>query len=281
MLTPGADEKNTSSTIDVDGWIHTGDVGLIDECGRLKIIDRVKVSAPSIAQVCIGGRPDSMGPQNIMKLAQGEYVALENIENVYSSCPLVAQAFVYGDSLQSYLLAVIVPDPVLLSNLLAKLGRNVSADDLTALEEAVGDPKVNAAVLSEITKTAEENQLKGYVLLFLDWISILTPNFALSFEMVKRIHLTMEPFSVENGCLTPTFKIKRYAKLLASTMDSTDPLPQERDVCEVQASARRPLRVPSPDHICEALRCHDIVYLSSISLVIYRVFRCLRKHAAS
>ena len=118
-------------------------------------------------------------------------------------------------------------------------------------------------------------------MLFLDWISILTPNFALSFEMVKRIHLTMEPFSVENGCLTPTFKIKRYAKLLASTMDSTDPLPQERDVCEVQASARRPLRVPSADYVCEALRCHGIVYLSSISLVIYRVFRCLRKHAAS
>ncbi|EPT05970.1 hypothetical protein FOMPIDRAFT_1021105 [Fomitopsis schrenkii] len=169
------DEKNTSSTIDTDGWIHTGDVGLVDESGRLKIIDRVK---------------------NIMKLAQGEYVALENIENVYSSCPLVAQAFVYGDSLQSYVLAVIVPDPVLLSNILAKLGKSVSADDLPALQEAVGDPKVNAAVLSEITKTAEENQLKG-------------------FETVKRIHLTMDPFTVENECLTPTFKIKRketYAK---------------------------------------------------------------------
>lgn len=103
-----------------------------------------------------------------MKLAQGEYVALENIENVYSSCPLVAQAFVYGDSLQSYLLAIIVPDPMLLSNLLAKLGKSVSADDLPGLQEAVGDPKVNAAVLSEITKTAEENQLKGYVPLCLD-----------------------------------------------------------------------------------------------------------------
>ncbi|TFY63955.1 hypothetical protein EVJ58_g2936 [Rhodofomes roseus] len=163
------DEKNTKSTIDADGWIHTGDVGLIDERGRLKIIDRVK---------------------NIMKLAQGEYVALENIENVYSSCPLVAQVFVYGDSLQSYILAVVVPDPVLLSQLLSKLGKNVSSDNVAGLQESLSDPKVNAAILSELTKTAQENKLKG-------------------FEMVKRIHLTMEPFTVENGCLTPTFKIKR------------------------------------------------------------------------
>ncbi|KZT69006.1 acetyl-CoA synthetase-like protein [Daedalea quercina L-15889] len=163
------DEKNTKATIDADGWIHTGDVGLMDKCGRLKIIDRVK---------------------NIMKLAQGEYVALENIENVYSSCPLVAQVFVYGDSLQSYLLAVVVPDPVLLSHLLSKLGRHVSSADIPGLQESLSDPKVNAAVLSELTKTAQENKLKG-------------------FEMVKRVYLTMEPFTVDNGCLTPTFKIKR------------------------------------------------------------------------
>ncbi|KAG1896085.1 long-chain-fatty-acid-CoA ligase [Suillus fuscotomentosus] len=88
------DEKNTRDTLQ-DGWIHTGDVAEVDPQGRFKIVDRVK---------------------NIMKLAQGEYVALEKIENMYIACPLVQQIFVHGDSLQSYLLAVLIPDPVTLAS---------------------------------------------------------------------------------------------------------------------------------------------------------------------
>lgn len=37
------DEKNTKETVDDEGWLRTGDIAEIDSCGRVKIIDRVKV----------------------------------------------------------------------------------------------------------------------------------------------------------------------------------------------------------------------------------------------
>lgn len=99
-----------------------------------------------------------------MKLSQGEYVALERIENVYSACPIVQQIYVHGDSLQSYLVAIVVPDPVVLAKVASEVWRRrVSETDLRMLDEAVRDENVVRAVLDMLTKDGIRYGLKGYV----------------------------------------------------------------------------------------------------------------------
>ncbi|KAI9228234.1 MAG: hypothetical protein DHS80DRAFT_15894 [Piptocephalis tieghemiana] len=163
------DPAKTAETLDSDGWCHTGDVGSWDDQGRLVIIDRVK---------------------NIFKLAQGEYIAPDKIEGVYGKHELVEQIFVHGDSLQSALVGIIVPDASALSTLASSLSptKGSSSPDLPQLCQ---DPKVVKAVLQALTTYGKANDLKG-------------------FEQVRAIRLIPEPFTVDSGLLTPTFKLKRH-----------------------------------------------------------------------
>lgn len=126
-----------------------------------------------------------------MKLSQGEYVALEKVENVYAACHIVQQIMVHGDSTQSYLLAIIVPDPAQLAGIASRVWKkHVNETDLQALDHAAKDEKVVKEILAILTKDGVKYGLKGY-------------------EFVKRIYVTNDLFSVENGCLTPTMKVRR------------------------------------------------------------------------
>ncbi|XP_069835883.1 long-chain-fatty-acid--CoA ligase 5 [Dendropsophus ebraccatus] len=169
------DPEKTAEAIDEEGWLHTGDIGKWLPNGTLKIIDRKK---------------------NIFKLAQGEYIAPEKIENVYVRSAPVAQVFVHGDSLRSCLVGVIVPDPETLPDFAAKLGVRGSFEDLCK------HLAVRKAILEDLIKTGKQGGLK-------------------SFEQVKDIYVHPEMLTIENGLLTPTLKAKRaeVAKYFKSQID--------------------------------------------------------------
>ncbi|KAJ3087495.1 hypothetical protein HK102_010942 [Quaeritorhiza haematococci] len=176
------DPEKTKETVDEDGWLHTGDIGYVDAIGRVSIIDRKK---------------------NILKLSQGEYVSPEKIENVYIKSGFIAQIFVHGDSLKNDLVAIVVPDqefsiPFAINSGLLPANTPVPTvpqqpgeEPHPSLVELCKVPELRNLILKDMNKLAKEAKLRG-------------------FEFVKRIHVTAEMFSVQNGLLTPTFKVKRH-----------------------------------------------------------------------
>jgi long-chain acyl-CoA synthetase len=134
--------------------------------GSIKIIDRAK---------------------NIFKLAQGEYIAPEKLENVYTTSPYIAQIFVHGESTEAWLLAVCVAEKSEVKKLALEKGWITDGQDVS---EILTKPELHQAILANFGELAKSNKLSGL-------------------EKIKKIHLIDEPFSMENDLLTPTFKIKR------------------------------------------------------------------------
>ncbi|XP_073286784.1 probable CoA ligase CCL6 [Primulina huaijiensis] len=155
--------EDLTKEVFVDGWFRTGDIGEWQPNGEMKIIDRKK---------------------NIFKLSQGEYVAVENIESVYSRCPLVTSVWVYGNSFDSFLVAVVVPERKPLEEWAEK---NQEKGDFKSL---CCNSKARKYILDELNSTAKQHKLRG-------------------FEMLRAIHLESVPFDIDRDLVTPTFKLKR------------------------------------------------------------------------
>ena len=82
--------KNDEATAESiqDGWLHTGDIGDLDDMGRLTITDRKK---------------------DIIVNSGGDNIAPQRIEGILTLAPEIAQAMVYGDN-RPHLTATLVPD---------------------------------------------------------------------------------------------------------------------------------------------------------------------------
>mmetsp|Transcript_26715 Transcript_26715/g.35715 ORF Transcript_26715/g.35715 Transcript_26715/m.35715 type:complete len:679 (-) Transcript_26715:105-2141(-) len=160
------DEEKTRETIDEEGWLHSGDVGLWTLNGQLRIIDRKK---------------------NIFKLANGEYVAAEKIENVLVQSLFIGQCFVHGDSYQTALVGIIVPDEEVTRAWAVQKDASLAN---ASFAELCGMEELKSKIMQDIKSLSKKCGLHG-------------------FETVRAFHLSPELFAPENGLVTPTFKLKR------------------------------------------------------------------------
>ena len=145
-------------------WFKTGDIGQFEPDGTLRIIDRKK---------------------DLVKLQFGEYVSLGKVESVLKGCPVVANVCIFGDSTQSYVVAVVCPVKEILTDIAAKFGKKEMEWD-----EMVQDKDVTGAVLREIMNHAKKSSLE-------------------KFEIPGAVTLTGIEWLPETGLTTAAMKLKR------------------------------------------------------------------------
>jgi fatty acid CoA ligase FadD9 len=137
----------TAGVFDPDGYYRTGDV--VAEVGpdRLVYVDR---------------------RNNVLKLAQGEFVTVAKLEAVFGNSPLVRQIYIYGNSAHPYLLAVVVPTEEALAS-----------NDIETLKPLIAD---------SLQSVAKEAGLQSY-------------------EVPRDFIIETTPFTLENGLLTGIRKL--------------------------------------------------------------------------
>ncbi len=137
----------TAEVFDADGFYRTGDI--VAELGpdRLQYVDR---------------------RNNVLKLSQGEFVTVSKLEAAFTTSPLIAQIYLYGNSSRPYLLAVVVPTDE------ARAGRD--------------EAELKSVIAESLQTVAQNADLQSY-------------------EIPRDFIIETTPFTVENGLLTGIRKL--------------------------------------------------------------------------
>jgi len=154
----------SAELIDDEGWVHTGDIGELDDDGFLKVVDRKK---------------------EMIITSSGKNIAPSNIENLLKESPLVGHALAYGES-KPYVVAILTLDPDVAPVVAGKLGIDyVDLADLAQRPEILG--VVGQAVEKANDRLSRPEQVKKWKLLPVEWTAEsaeLTPTLKLKRRVV-------------------------------------------------------------------------------------------------
>jgi long-chain acyl-CoA synthetase len=149
------DPEKTAEALDDDGWLHSGDIGVLDEDNYLKIVDRKK---------------------ELIITAGGKNISPATIEAALKSFPLIGQACAIGDN-RPFVSALVVLDADVAPGWAAQHG--LEGKDLNAL---AGDAEVVAEVERNVAEAnkrfSKVEQVKKVTILGEEWLpdsDLLTP----------------------------------------------------------------------------------------------------------
>ena len=185
----------TAEFFDEDGYYHTGDIMAEIGPDELVYVDR---------------------RTNVLKLSQGEFVAVSRLETLFVTSPLVRQIFVYGSSERSYLLAVIVPTEA-------------------ALAAAGGVEELRSALSESLRRIAKDAGLNSY-------------------EIPRDFLVETQPFSSENGLLSDIRKPlrPRLKEHYGNQLEQLYTEIGEREASELHALRQAGRRQPALDAVLRA-----------------------------
>jgi long-chain acyl-CoA synthetase len=167
VVTPGyhRQEDATRALIDEDGWVHTGDIGTLDDDGFFAVVDRKK---------------------ELIITSAGKNIAPSNIENYLKESPIIGHAMAVGDA-RPYVVAILTLDAEIAPLVAQKLGL-----EYTDLADLAEKPEIRAmaqqAVDAANERLSRPEQVKAFELLPVEWTAEseeLTPTLKLKRRVVN------------------------------------------------------------------------------------------------